>query len=79
MNDIEFEFTKLVREYRKTIDSEEVNDLFQEVLVNFWNGFAKFRGESSLKTFPLVCLGTLSAGLHRIWRGRVRIFKNVKI
>ncbi len=60
MNDIEFEFTKLVREYRKTIytvcyffskDSEEVNDLFQEVLVNLWNGFAKFRGDSSLKTW----------------------------
>ncbi len=60
MNDIEFEFTELVREYRKTIytvcyffskDSEEVNDLFQEVMINLWTGFGSFRGESSLKTW----------------------------
>ncbi len=60
MNNIEHEFTKLVKEYKKTIytvcyffskDSEEVNDLFQETLVNLWNGFEKFRGESSVKTW----------------------------
>lgn len=53
MNEIELEFTKLVREYRKTIytvcyffsnNPTDVEDLFQEVLVNLWKGFAKFRG-----------------------------------
>ena len=48
------------KEYRKTIytvcyfyskDSEEVNDLYQEILINLWKGFEKFRGESSLKTW----------------------------
>ena len=60
MNEIELEFTKLVREYRKTIytvcyffsdNPTYVDDLFQEVLVNLWKGFPKFRGNSSLKTW----------------------------
>ena len=60
MKDIELQFTKMVKEYRKTIytvcyfyskDSEEVNDLYQEILLNLWKGFEKFRGESSLKTW----------------------------
>ena len=60
MKDIELQFTKIIKEYRKTIytvcyfyskDSEEVNDLYQEILINLWKGFEKFRGESSLKTW----------------------------
>ena len=60
MKDIKLQFTKMVKEYRKTIytvcyfyskDSEEVNDLYQEILINLWKGFEKFRGESSLKTW----------------------------
>ena len=60
MKDIELQFTKMVKEYRKTIytvcyfyskDSEEVNDLYQEILINLWKGFEKFRRESSLKTW----------------------------
>ena len=60
MKDIELQFIKMVKEYRKTIytvcyfyskDSEEVNDLYQEILINLWKGFEKFRGESSLKTW----------------------------
>ena len=56
MKDIELQFTKMVKEYRKTIytvcyfyskDSEEVNDLYQEILINLWKGVEKFRGESS--------------------------------
>ena len=60
MKDVELEFTKMVREYRSTIYSvcyffsdnpTEVDDLFQEVLVNLWKGFPDFRNESSLKTW----------------------------
>lgn len=49
----------MVREYRKTIytvcyffsdDKEEVNDLFQEILINLWKGFKDFRGDSSAPT-----------------------------
>ena len=60
MDNIEFEFTKMIKEHRKTIytvcyffskDSDEVNDLFQEILINLWKGFPKFRGESSYSTW----------------------------
>ena len=60
MENLELQFTKMVKEYRKTIytvcyffskDTEEVNDLNQEILINLWKGFEKFRGESSLKTW----------------------------
>ena len=50
----------MVKEYKKTIytvcyffskDTDEVNDLYQEVLINLWKGFENFRGESSAKTW----------------------------
>lgn len=60
MNDTELEFTKIVKENKKTIytvcyffskDTNEVDDLYQEVLINLWHGFERFRGESSVKTW----------------------------
>ena len=60
MDNIEREFTKMIKEHRKTIytvcyfyskDSDEVNDLFQEILINLWKGFPKFRGESTYSTW----------------------------
>ena len=32
-------------------DEDEVNDLFQETLVNLWQGFDKFEGRSNVKTW----------------------------
>lgn len=32
-------------------DSDEVADLFQEILINIWKGFEKFKGESSVRTW----------------------------
>ena len=60
MENIELQFTRMVKEYRKTIytvcyffskDTEEVNDLDQEILINLLKGFPNYRGESSLKTW----------------------------
>ena len=57
---LEREFARMVKEHRKTIytvcyffskDADEVNDLFQEILINLWKGFPKFRGESSYSTW----------------------------
>ncbi len=54
------EFANIVRQYKSTIytvcymfskDEDEVADMFQEVLVNLWKGYGKFRGESSLNTW----------------------------
>lgn len=50
----------MVREYKSTIytvcymfsnDTDEVNDLFQEILIKLWNGYDTFRGESNLRTW----------------------------
>ena len=56
----EKEFTEIVRENKTTIytvcymfssDREEVEDLFQEVLIALWQGLESFRGESALRSW----------------------------
>ena len=32
-------------------DTDEVNDLFQEVLVNLWKGMSSFKGRSDIRTW----------------------------
>ena len=60
MEKSEKEFEKIVREHKNTIytvcfmfskDADEVNDLFQETLINLWQGFKGFKGESSIRTW----------------------------
>ncbi len=60
MNSQEQEFARLVKEQKSTIytvcymfskDQDEVNDLFQEILINLWNGFEKFEGRSNIRTW----------------------------
>ena len=59
MDNTEWKFTEMVKEYRKTIytvcyffsnDKDEVDDLFQEILINLWKGFKNFRGDCDIKT-----------------------------
>ena len=56
----EREFAGIVRTHKNTIytvcymfskDEDEVSDLFQEILINLWKGYEKFRGESSLNSW----------------------------
>lgn len=60
MNNIELDFTQLVKKQKGTIytvcymfssDPDEVSDLFQETLINLWKGFPKFRGDSKPETW----------------------------
>jgi RNA polymerase sigma factor (sigma-70 family) len=60
MNRLERQFAQTVKENKSTIytvcfmfskDSTEVDDMFQEVLINLWRGYEKFRGESSVGTW----------------------------
>lgn len=60
MEKSEKEFEKIVRDHKNTIytvcfmfskDNDEVNDLFQEILINLWQGFKGFRGDSSVRTW----------------------------
>jgi RNA polymerase sigma-70 factor (ECF subfamily) len=60
MKTLELEFEQMVRKHRGSIytvcfmfskDSDEVNDLFQEVLINLWKRFPAFKGESKVDTW----------------------------
>ena len=60
MKTLELEFEQMVRKHKSTIytvcfmfskDSDEVNNLFQEVLINLWRGYKNFRGESKVNTW----------------------------
>ena len=53
-------FSRVVEEYKRTIytvcymfskDEDEVNDLFQEILIRLWQGFDSFEGKSDIKTW----------------------------
>lgn len=73
MEILEQEFTDLVRQYKKTIFTvcyffsdkrEEVDDMFQEVLIRLWKGYPKFRKESDARTW--------------IWRVSLNTCNNIK-
>ena len=60
MNALEQQFAQTVKEHKRTIytvcymfsqDADEVNDLFQEVLVNLWKGFSSFEHRSDIRTW----------------------------
>ena len=60
MTALEQQFSKTVAEHKSTIytvcymfsqDADEVNDLFQEVLVNLWKGFESFEHRSDVRTW----------------------------
>lgn len=53
-------FVQTVREHKGTIytvcymfskDTDEVNDLYQEILTNLWRGFGSFEGKSDIRTW----------------------------
>ncbi|MBR4364189.1 MAG: sigma-70 family RNA polymerase sigma factor [Prevotella sp.] len=60
MTTLEQQFAQMTREHKGTIytvcymfsnDADEVNDLFQEVLVNLWKGFEGFEHRSDIRTW----------------------------
>lgn len=60
MDSLEMSFTQMVRKHKSTIytvcmmfgeETDDVEDLVQETLINLWRGFAKFEGRSQEKTW----------------------------
>ena len=60
MNAKEQQFITVIREHERTIytvcymfssDTDEVNDLYQDILVRLWQGFDAFEGKSDIKTW----------------------------
>ena len=60
MDSLEMSFTQMVRKHKSTIytvcmmfgeETDDVEDLVQETLINLWRGFSKFEGRSQEKTW----------------------------
>ena len=60
MREKEKAFSDVVKKYKNTVftvcylfskDQDEVNDLFQETLINLWRGFDSFKGQCDVKTW----------------------------
>ena len=60
MKTLEIAFEQVIKQHKSTIytvclmfskDSDEVNDLFQEVLINLWKGVEGFEGRSNIGTW----------------------------
>ena len=60
MNELENKFAQTIKQNKSTIytvcymfskDADEVNDLFQEAIINLWRGFEGFKGKSDVKTW----------------------------
>lgn len=59
-NGKEHKFELLVRQHKRTIytvcymfstNKDEIDDLFQEILIRLWNGFDQYEGRSSAETW----------------------------
>lgn len=86
----EEEFSRIVRENKSTIytvcymfsnDEDEVNDLFQDTLLNLWKGFSNFRGDSKASTWIYrVALNTcVSADRKKKRRKEERLSMNTNL
>lgn len=60
MNPTETEFEQLIKQNKSTIytmcfmfsnDQQQVDDMFQETLINLWKGFASFRRDCSPRSW----------------------------
>lgn len=83
-------FAQMIKEQKSTIytvcymfskDQDEVNDLFQETLVNLWRGFDGFEGRSDVKTWVYrVALNTcITLDRHRRRRPEVPLSMDINL
>lgn len=90
MESKEEKFTALVREHRATIytvcymfskNADEVSDLFQDILVNLWQGFDRFEERSNVRTwFYRVAFNTcINADKKRKRRKTVPLTMNINL
>lgn len=90
MTDTERQFAKTVREHKSTIytvcymfskDDDEVNDLFQEVLINLWKGYESFGHRSDIRTWIYrVALNTcISMDRKKRRSGTVRLAMDINL
>ncbi len=90
MKDNEQEFSRIIKENKSTIytvcymfsnDEDEINDLFQDTLLNLWKGFPSFRQDSKPSTWIYrVALNTcISADRKKKRRKEERLSMNINL
>lgn len=90
MNKNEEDFSRIVKENKGTIYTvchmfancqDEADDLFQDVLLNLWKGFARFRGDSKVNSWIYrVALNTcISAERRNKQRKTERLAMNINL
>lgn len=72
---LEKEFEQIVKQYKTNMymicfmyakDKDEANDFFQETLINLWQGFTSFKGESNMATWiSRICINTCISSLRK--------------
>jgi len=62
MNTKEQQFTAIIQQHKRTIytvcyifsnNADEVDDLYQEILLRLWKGFDAFEGKSDIRTWSM--------------------------
>ena len=85
MTTLERQFAQTVAEQKSTIytvcymfsqDADEVNDLFQEVLVNLWKGFENFEHRSDIKTWIYRVALNTCISIDRKKRRQINLFED---
>jgi RNA polymerase sigma-70 factor (ECF subfamily) len=81
--DLEKEFIGILRDYERVIykvctfyvsDESPMADLYQDVVLNLWKGFAKFRNECALSTWVYrVTLNTCISGFRKEIRRAAKV------
>ena len=90
MTTLEKQFAQTIAEHKSTIytvcymfskDADEVNDLFQEVLINLWKGYDSFGHRSDIRTWIYrVALNTcISLDRKKRRSGTVRLAMDINL
>lgn len=62
MNTKEQQFTAIIQQHKRTIytvcymfsnNADEVDDLYQDILLRLWKGFDAFEGKSDIRTWSM--------------------------
>lgn len=62
MNTKEQQFTAIIQQHKRTIytvcymfsnNADEVDDLYQDILLRLWKGFDTFEGKSDIRTWSM--------------------------
>ena len=79
MNTKEQQFTAIIQQHKRTIytvcymfsnNADEVDDLYQEILLRLWKGFDAFEGKSDIRTWSMFLSVATLALLYCVYNNK---------